>query len=65
MLEGFKYLMSGGNDSDPKFLEYTIGTLASGTPCEVLETTPLGTKVRILSGPHKRKVGWVPAKMVR
>jgi hypothetical protein len=65
MVQGFQYLISGGSDSDPKFLSYAVGTLPSGTRCTVIEATSLGKKVRILSGPYKGKVGWVPAKMVR
>lgn len=38
--------------------------VASGTRCSVIEKTWTARKIRIMQGPDKGKIGWVPMELV-
>jgi hypothetical protein len=46
-------------------LSCVTALVTSGTRCSIVDKTMLTRKVRIMQGPHKGKVGWVPMEMVR
>lgn len=46
-------------------LSCVAATIQSGTPCSIIKKTLLTRKIRIIQGPHKGRVGWVPMEMIR
>jgi hypothetical protein len=65
--EATKFIASGRSPlaNYGVFHQYVRAIAESGTPCLVLDSTFATKKIRILDGPHKGKVGWVPTEMVR
>lgn len=66
MAEGIQFLNSGGSILNYRvFGPYVRAIPDSGTKCMVLKSKLGETQIRILNGPHKGKVGWVPSEMVK
>jgi hypothetical protein len=66
MDEGIKFLNAGGSILNYKvFGQYVRAIPDSGTNCLIVKSKLGKQQVRILEGPHKGKIGWVPSEMVK
>lgn len=66
MAEGIKFLNAGGSIFNYKvFGQYVRAIPDSGTNCLIVKSKLGKKQVRILDGPHKGKIGWVPSEMVK
>ncbi|MCX5908655.1 MAG: hypothetical protein NTY64_16135 [Deltaproteobacteria bacterium] len=66
MAEGIKFLNAGGSILNyGVFGQYVRAIPDSGTSCLIVKSKLGKKQVRILDGPHKGKIGWVPSEMVK
>ena len=66
MAEGISFLNAGGSIFNYKvFGQYVRAIPDGGTPCIILKSKIGKNQIKIISGPHSGKVGWVPSEMVR